>query len=190
MLAEPKPREVFPMTTAVWHYARGVSLAAKKDVAGAKLEQESFRMAVKAVPQGATFGQNSTADILGIAEKTLEGEILYREGKADQAFAALREAARREDHLHYIEPPAWIQPVRHALGAALMDAHRDREAEAVYREDLARYPGNGWSLFGLSQSLKRQGKTAEASAIAKQFDEIWRHADVKLASSCFCLQGQ
>jgi len=190
MLAEPKPRDLFPMTIAVWHYARGVSLAAKKDVAGAKREQESFRVAVKAVPNTEVFAQNPAADILGIAEKTLDGEILYREGKANEAFAALREAARREDHLHYIEPPAWIQPVRHALGAALMDAGRYGEAETVYREDLARYPENGWSLFGLSQSLKKQGKTAEAAEVAKRFDAIWQRADVKLASSCFCLKGQ
>ena len=71
-----------------------------------------------------------------------------------------------------------------------MDAGRYDEAEAVYREDLARYPENGWSLFGLSQSLKKQGKTAEAAEVAKRFDAIWQRADVKLASSCFCLKGQ
>jgi tetratricopeptide (TPR) repeat protein len=190
MLAEPKPRDLFPMTISVWHYARGVSLAAKKDVAGAKREQAAFRAAVKAVPNTEVFAQNPAADILGIAEKTLDGEILYRDGKTDEAFAALREAARREDHLHYIEPPAWIQPVRHALGAALMDAGRYGEAETVYREDLARYPENGWSLFGLTQCLKKQGKAAEAGEVAKRFDKTWQRADVKLASSCFCLPEQ
>jgi tetratricopeptide (TPR) repeat protein len=190
MLAEPKPRDCFPLTTALWHYARGVSLAAKDDVGAAKREQQAFAAAAKAVPKDATFSKNPAADILGVAEKTLAGEILYREGKTDEAVAALREAARREDTLHYIEPPAWIQPVRHALGAALMDARRYADAEAVYRDDLAHYPENGWSLFGLSRSLKMQGKDAEASAIAVRFDKIWQHADVKLSSSCFCLQGR
>ena len=190
MLAEPKPRECFPITTAVWHYARGVSYAAKNDVAAAKSEQHAFLAAVKSVPKDASFSQNPAADILAVAKKTLAGEILYREGKTDEAVAALREAARREDNLHNIEPPAWIPPVRHALGAALMDARRYTDAEAVYREDLARYPENGWSLFGLSQSLKMQGKNAQASEVAIRFDKIWQHADVKLSSSCFCLQGR
>jgi hypothetical protein len=190
MLAEPKPRDCFPITTALWHYARGVSLAAKNDVAAAKSEQQAFTAAVKAVPKNATFSKNPAADILGVAEKTLAGEVLYREGKVDEAVAALCEAARREDNLHYMEPPPWIQPVRHALGAALMDARRYADAEAVYRDDLARYPENGWSLFGLARSLKMQGKDAEASAVSLRFGKVWQHADLKLSSSCFCLQGR
>jgi len=190
MLAESKPRDCFPIATALWHYARGVSFAAKHDVAAAKSEQQAFAASVTAVPKDASFARNPAADILGIAERTLAGEILYREGKTDEAVAALREAARREDNLHYIEPPAWIQPVRHALGAALMDARRYSDAEAVYRDDLAHYPDNGWSLFGLSRSLKMQGKNAEASAVTIRFEKIWQHADLKLSSSCFCLQGQ
>jgi tetratricopeptide (TPR) repeat protein len=190
MLAEPEPRKAFPIARALWHYARGVSLAAKDDLVQAKEEQLAFVAATKAMPKDASFHKNSAADILGIADKMLAGEILYREGKPDEAFAALREAVRREDNLRYIEPPTWIQPVRHALGAALMDNRRYADAEAVYREDLNRYPENGWSLYGLSQSLKKQGKDADASAVTARFDKIWQHADVKLASSCFCLQGR
>jgi tetratricopeptide (TPR) repeat protein len=190
MLAEPKPRASFPLTTALWHYGRGLALAAKNDVEAAKAEQKAFRAAAQAVPKEAMFAKNAAADILGVAEQMLAGEILYREGKTAEAIAALTEAARREDQLHYIEPPAWIQPVRHALGAALMDAERYRDAEAVYRADLDHYPENGWSLFGLSRSLKLQGKDADAAAAAARFEKIWQHADVKLSSSCFCLQGR
>jgi len=89
-----------------------------------------------------------------------------------------------------MEPPPWIQPVRHALGAVLMEAGRYPEAEAVYRADLTHYPENGWSLFGLSQSLRKQEKKAEAAAVRARFDKTWQHADVKLSSSCFCLQGR
>jgi tetratricopeptide (TPR) repeat protein len=165
-------------------------LAAKDDVAAAKREQQAFAAAAEAVPKDATFSKNPAADLLSVAEKTLAGEVLYREGQTDEAVAALREAARREDNLRYIEPPAWIQPVRHALGAALMDARRYADAEAVYRDDLTHHPENGWSLFGLSRSLKMQGKDADASAVTTCFDKIWQHADVKLSSSCFCLQGR
>jgi tetratricopeptide (TPR) repeat protein len=188
MLAEPEPRKEFPVSTILWHYGRGVALAAKGQVAPAKAEQEEFRKAVKQIPPTTVVGKNLAVSLFGVAGKMLDGEILYREGKIDEAIEALRDSAKREDRLRYIEPPDWIQPVRHALGAALMDAGRFAEAEQVYREDLVRYPNNGWSLYGLSQALKRQGKGAEALTVKLQFDKAWEHADIKLASSCFCLQ--
>ncbi len=190
MLAEPKPRDCFQLTTALWHCARGVAFAAKSDLEKAKAEQKEFAAAAKAVPKDAEFGKNKASNLLAIAESLLSGEILYRDGKPEEGIAALKEAVRREDALHYIEPPDWIQPVRHALGATLMDAKRYAEAEAVYRQDLARYPENGWSLFGLSRALQKQGKDAEAAAVAARFERIWQHADVKLTSSCFCLEGK
>jgi tetratricopeptide (TPR) repeat protein len=188
MLAEPKPRKEFPITTALWHYGRGVAFAAKGLVEQAKAEQKEFQLAIKHVPPTATFSKNLAISLFGVAERVLTGEILYREGKVDEGIAALRESVQREDRLRYAEPPAWIQPVRHALGAALMDAHRFAEAEQVYRDDLEHYPENGWSLYGLSQALKGQGKTAEALTVKLQFDKAWERADIKLASSCFCLQ--
>jgi len=188
MLAEPKPHEEFPIATALWHYARGVSFAAKGSVDQAKNEQKEFQLAIEHVPPTANFSKNPASSIFGVAERMLTGETLYREGKVDEAIAALRESVKREDNLKYAEPPAWIQPVRHALGAALLDSRRFAEAEQVYRDDLARYPNNGWSLYGLSRAFKGQGKNAEALAVTQQFDKAWEHADVKLASSCFCLQ--
>jgi tetratricopeptide (TPR) repeat protein len=188
MLAEPQPRKEFPITTALWHYARGVSFAAKGLVDQAKAEQKEFQLAIKRVPPGATFGKNLAISLFGVAERMLTGEILYREGKVDEGIAALRESAQREDRLHYAEPPGWIQPVRHALGAAMLESRRFADAEQVYRDDLARYPDNGWSLYGLSRALKLQGKTDEALTVKLQFDKAWQHADIKLASSCFCLQ--
>jgi tetratricopeptide (TPR) repeat protein len=190
LLAEPKPRECFPITTALWHFARGVALAAKNNLDEARAEQSAFVAAVKAVPKDAVAGKNAAHDLLGVAEKMLAGEILYREGKSVEALAALREAVRREDKLRYIEPPDWIEPVRHALGAALLDAGLHTEAETVFREDLARHPENGWSLYGLARSLRMQGKGEDAAAASARFEKAWQRADVKLSSSCFCLQSK
>lgn len=187
VLAEPEPPEHFPVSRALRLYARGVALAAKKDVAGAKAEQARFRAAQAALPEGVLFGLNPAADVLAIAERMLAGEILYREGQTEAAVAALRAAVEREDALRYIEPPDWIQPVRHALGATLLHARRFAEAEAVYRDDLKRHPENGWSLFGLKESLRAQGQAAEADAVARRFLDAWQEADVELTSSCFCL---
>jgi tetratricopeptide (TPR) repeat protein len=190
MLAEPPPKSTFPVATAFWHFARATAFAAKKDLVSAKTEQAAFATAMQSIPAGAIFHKNSAAEVLGVGESMLAGEILYREGKVDQAIARLREAAAREDALLYVEPPEWILPARHTLGATLMDARRPAEAEAVYLEDLARRPENGWSLFGLSRSLRMQKKTAKAATVAARFQAAWQHADIKLTASCLCLPGK
>jgi tetratricopeptide (TPR) repeat protein len=185
VLAEPEPKDLFPLARTLRHYARGVALAALKRPADARSEQKAFLEARKKVAKDATFGNNSAADLMNVAESALEGEILYREGKKDAAFAALREAVKREDALRYAEPPDWIQPIRHTLGAALLDSGRPAEAETVYRDDLKHWPENGWSLLGLSQSLRAQGK--DAAEIDRRFREAWKDADLKTTSSCLCL---
>jgi len=93
-----------------------------------------------------------------------------------------------EDNLKYDEPPAWMIPIRHSLGANLMAAGNYAEAEQIYREDLKRLPGNGWSLYGLSQSLAAQKKD-EASIVKAQFEQAWAKADMKINSSCLCRPG-
>jgi len=135
------------------------------------------------------FGNNSAAALLAVAEQVLRGEILFFEGRRDAAFVALRRAAALEDQLRYDEPPDWIQPVRHALGAALMRSGRAAEAEAVYREDLARLPGNVWSLVGLARSLRVQRRDAEAVAVEAQLAAAAVDADIVLTTSCLCLPG-
>ena len=114
MLAEPEPAEFLPVSRAVRLYAHSVALAAKNQVADAKKEQARFLAAKQALPKEATFGLNTADHVLTVAEKMLAGEILYREGKVDEAVAALRESVALEDKLRYNEPPDWIQPVRHA----------------------------------------------------------------------------
>jgi predicted Zn-dependent protease len=112
-----------------------------------------------------------------------------REGKTDEGIARLRDAMKAEDVLHYVEPPDWMIPVRHSLGAVLMKAGKSADAEQLYREDLRRLPENGWSLYGLAESLRRQGKADEAAAVDARFQKIWANADLKIHSSCLCQPG-
>jgi tetratricopeptide (TPR) repeat protein len=190
ILARPEPPDYLQVTRAVHPYARGVAYAAMGQVVQARAELRVFIERKAALPETAMFVQNTAANVLAIAEVLLEGEILYREGKVDDSIAALTEAVRLEDQLRYIEPPDWIQPVRHVLGATLMDSNRYAEAEQVYRADLERHPHNGWSLHGLAQSLAAQNRLAEAAAARALFNQAWSHADVQLTSSCFCLPGK
>jgi tetratricopeptide (TPR) repeat protein len=122
---------------------------------------------------------------LAIAEEMLNGELEYRRGNFDSAFAHLRRSVALDDALPYDEPWGWMQPARHALGALLLEQGHVEEAEAVYRADLKQNPDNGWSLYGLEQSLRAQGKVDQATDIKKQFDVAWRNADVQLAASSF-----
>src|SRR5262249_54989827 len=135
------------------------------------------------------------ARLLSIAEQMLQGEIAYRRGKHDVAFAHLRAAIALEDDLPYDEPWGWMQPIRHALGALLLEQGHVAEAETVYREDLGLggslpraqiHPDNVWALRGLLGCLERRGETAEAALIRQRLGFAAARADVPVAVSCFC----
>jgi tetratricopeptide (TPR) repeat protein len=190
ILAEPEPLARYTHARAWRYLARGIARAAQGDPVGARAEERDFAAARAGIAAGAMYRKNPLADVMEIAARLLDGEILLREGKIDAALAALQAAVEREDKLRYAEPPAWAQPVRQALGAALLQRNRLLEAELVYREDLARTADNGWSLFGLAQCLRLQNKNLdEAAALETRFKHVWAHADVTLTSSCFCQPG-
>ncbi|PZR71752.1 MAG: hypothetical protein DLM73_15320 [Chthoniobacterales bacterium] len=188
ILAEPdKYPEGMPFVRAFHHAARGTAFAAKGDTASARKEQAQFLEGAKLVPKETQIGNNFAPAVLSIATHMLEGEILVAEKKVDEGIAELQTAVKEEDLLKYDEPPAWMIPVRHSLGAVLMKAGKFAEAEQVYRDDLARLPDNGWSLFGLAESLHEQKKNdAEATATKSKFQKTWAKADVKITTSCLC----
>ena len=132
------------------------------------------------------MGNNLASEVIQIARAMAVGELAYHEGDHDRAFASLRTAVRLEENLAYDEPPGWMQPVRHALGALLLTDGQLAEAEEVYRADLERHPNNAWSLLGLRQSLENQGRTEEVQAMALQVDRAWARADVSPVASCYC----
>jgi tetratricopeptide (TPR) repeat protein len=189
ILAEPDHPEFMVFTRAFRHAARGIAYAAKGDTRSARTEQSAFLEAIKLIPAEDKLGNNSCDAVLKIVTPMLDGEILVREDHVDAGLAELRKAVVAEDALNYDEPPGWILPVRHSLGANLMQAGRYAEAEQVYLDDLAHLPENGWSLFGLARSLQLQGKRDEASAVEARFQKIWANADIPITSSCLCRPG-
>jgi tetratricopeptide (TPR) repeat protein len=190
ILAAPQPdKEYMPYTNAFHHAARAIALAATDKTAEARAEQKLWNEGLKKVPEGAVFHNNPMPAIYTLASTMVEGEILVREGKTDEGLDKLREAVKLEDALHYDEPPAWMIPGRHVLGAALMKAGKAAEAEQVYRDDLKKLPNNGWSLFGLADSLRKQGKDDEAKEVDARFKEVWSKADIQITSSCLCQTG-
>lgn len=187
ILATPQPEADLKYPTGVWHFARGLAYTAQDKIAQAQQELEQLDLLARD-PELETvtiWDINTSQNILKIATEVLRGELAAKQGDYLQAIAHLRQAVTLEDALTYDEPADWSIPVRQYLGAALLKDHRFAEAEQVYREDLALYPNNGWSLFGLVQSLQAQGKESEAQMTQQQFDSAWQYADVQLTASIF-----
>ncbi|WP_437970403.1 hypothetical protein WMF04_14420 [Sorangium sp. So ce260] len=182
VLAVPAPPSEQRYTTGIWRYARGLALASTGRPDDAAREADALR-ASSSESAGVIIGRNRAQDLLEIASLVLESQIASERGETGAAVRMLQAAVRVEDTLLYFEPADWPEPVRHALGAALLKAGRPRDAEATYREDLARNPDNGWSLCGLEQSLRAQGREEEAAAAHERFERAFARADVQLSGS-------
>jgi tetratricopeptide (TPR) repeat protein len=170
----------------VWHYARGVAFNAKGAADDATRELRALEAILQAVSPDRTVAFFFRAkNMLQLAANLLGGEIAAKAGDFTTAERLLRTAVAEQDSHWFTEPPPWYFPVRQSLGAVLLQAGRAGDAEPVYREDLRRNPNNGWSLFGLAQSLRAQGKSAEASQVDESFRKAWAQADVKLTASRF-----
>jgi tetratricopeptide (TPR) repeat protein len=188
ILAEPDQyAENMPFTRAFHYAARAIAYAAKGEPDNARKAQSIFLERAKAVPKEAGVGNNTCEAIIAVVGPMVEGEILVAEGKIDSGIEQLRTAIEKEDALRYDEPPGWLIPVRHSLGAVLMKQQRFADAEQVYRDDLARLPENGWSLLGLAESLRKQKKNAdEVAQTQAKFKKIWAKADLTITTSCLC----
>jgi tetratricopeptide (TPR) repeat protein len=177
VLAEPVPSEDLPFTAALVSYARGVAHAARGETDDARAELAQVRAALDA-----TDDELGRA-ILDIAQHALAGEIDFRSGDLSGAEAHFRAAMEIEDGLLYMEPPHWYYPIRHSLGAVLLAAGRAADAEAMYRQDLARFPENTWSLTGLAASLRAQGRDGQADELEQRRTRLG--GDVQIVASRF-----
>ncbi|MGJ8636881.1 MAG: hypothetical protein ACSHX5_08560 [Phycisphaerales bacterium] len=186
ILEEPDYPEYRLMSRATWSYARSVACSALGRTTQARREMAEFERRIGLVPEEWYVMQNPVGNILPIARAMVKGELLYREGKKEEAFAILREGIVVEDQLIYDEPPGWMLPVRHALGALLVESGEFVEAEKLYREDLEFNRGNGWALVGLREALVGQGKMGEAMKLDDRISAAFADADTVVESSCFC----
>ena len=195
-LEPPADPQLFCTLNAFTHYARGLGCAATGDLAGAEAAERAFLQACDAVPDTRLLHNNRVVDLLAIARQMLRGEILYRAGETERAFAHLRRAVELDDGLPYDEPWGWMQPARHALGALLLEQGHIAEAEAVYRADLGLggalprasvHPDNVWSLKGLYDCLEARGGADDLPAIRQRLALAQARAD-HVAASCGCAQ--
>ncbi len=195
----PDDPELYCHTTAVLHYAKAIAHAASGNIAEAGAEANLFEVARARVSEDRYLFNNPCQDILAIAAEMMAGEIEYRKGNYEKAFAHLRRSVELDDNLNYAEPWGWMQPTRHALGALLLEQGQVAEAEQVYRADLgldntlsrpSQHPNNVWSLQGYVDCLQQQGKRAEATAMAARLSLAKARADVEINTSCYCALSQ
>ena len=191
----PPCETLYCVSASMHHYARAIAFATLKQFKEAEQEQALFHQSLTRIPENRRFFNNPARDTLAIAEKMIEGELLYHTSDYRQAFEALRESVVRDDCLAYSEPWAWMHPPRHALGALLLEQGHYAEAEQVYRTDLglngqlqrcAQHPDNVWALHGLVECLRHRNAVEETACYEPRLARAVELADVHIEASCLC----
>ncbi|KAE8422833.1 hypothetical protein BDV36DRAFT_309824 [Aspergillus pseudocaelatus] len=194
-MALPEDRELYCVTTATIHYAKGIAYAATNRVSEAEQERKLYVAAIERVPNTRRTHPNRSVDILNVGVAMLDGEIEYRRGEHDKAFETMRRAIDLDDGLNYAEPWGWMQPVRHAFAALSLEQGNVEAAAEAYKADLGlnstlgrahHHPNNVWALQGYYECLVRHGRDDEAKLLEPLVKVALAVADVPVKSSCFC----
>jgi tetratricopeptide (TPR) repeat protein len=184
ILNTKEPHNETPYLIGMWSYVKGSALVATGELLEAEAELNNLREQIDEQGVNETGVDPTPAShLLTLAANGLLGELREAQGDLDGAIKAFTTAVALEDDNSYIEPPDWPQSMRLYLGAALLEAKREEEAEVVYRKDLEWNQQSGWSTFGLYQAIQAQGRTEEANLVARQFKSFWRNADTELKRS-------
>ncbi len=183
ILAEEVPESEVPMEQISWSFARGLAFLRSGEVERAEQSLREIDDLMATVDPDEQFRYSPLADVVALPRSILAGEILHNQGKTAEAIAALEHGIEKEDGLVYSEPRAWHMPVRHTLGAILLEDEQFAAAESVYQDALEDLPNQGWAFFGLKKALLAQDKQAEAKKAAAEFERVWARADVWLRSS-------
>lgn len=180
-VADVKSRPVPPIQGALWDFAQGYAHLKRGEVDFATLYLQ--RVKKTADTSKAMIRVHTAKNLLGVVAGILEGEIARTAGDLPTAIATFQTAFDLQESLTYDEPEPLPFHAGHWLGAALLDAKRPADAEQAYRKELEHHPHNGWSLLGLQQALKAQGKpTTDVDADLKA---SWSRADTWIRSSRF-----
>jgi tetratricopeptide (TPR) repeat protein len=185
-LTQPPDVNDFLVDRALWHFTRGLAFAAKKDAAAAEATQRALSaIAASEAAKKLSSPVFPAADTLNVASLWLAGKVAGANGDTRAMIEHLAKAVAAEDAIPYMEPSYWPVPARPTLGAAWLQAGDAAKAEQVFREDLKRWPRHAWSLFGLVQALRRQGRTQSAELVRREFEAAWQRADVQLSLEWF-----
>jgi pimeloyl-ACP methyl ester carboxylesterase/tetratricopeptide (TPR) repeat protein len=181
ILKEPKPDPSLKIVTAFWHFARGSAYAASKDTAKAEAELAALKAVNQSLTPEVRVFNNTASDVTKVGELELEGKIALARGDKQAGIDLLNKSIAAEDATYYAEPADWDLPVREVLGGVLFANGDYSGAEKVFRAEILRRPRNGRALFGLAESLRKQGKEAAAKSVQGEYEKAWQYADTKLS---------
>ena len=185
ILTLPDPGDKLFHSQIVWRFARGMAFMRKGSPEKTLVEIKKLdSLSLNEEMKKQMVNQNRLFQIYLVASNTLKGEF-YINTEKEKGINFLKVAKQNELDLVYAEPPAWNIPVAHFLGDALLKAGNYEEAEQVFREDQKIFPNNGWSLYGIQQSLQNQNKTREAQEVSLKFRQAWKYADITITNSVF-----
>ena len=174
IFALPDPGDTIPYVKAMWLYARGVALAARRDFASAAAAADAIGTLEHTADFKLLKESNIPAqDVLRIAQTLILARVAQAKGDTSIAIAQFEKAAALQDALPYTEPPYWYYPIRQSLAAALLQGGHFDEAEQQFLRALARAPANAWSYFGLAELYKARGNTAAANQAEADLARTW-----------------
>ena len=180
VLQEPLESEDGLFEKALYHYARALAFAGQGKLPEAAQEKAAVdRIATSQEAKELETDVLPGQSVLTVASLELEAALARAKKDLPAMIQAYEKAIAAQDKLPYMEPPFYHYPIRQAYGAALLQANKPAEAEQVFRADLKQTPHNGWSLYGLAQSLQAQNKTDQAERVQQRFEEAWEFADSK-----------
>lgn len=186
LLQLQQPAAAHINSNVLYHFGKGMALAATQKITEAKQELAALQQQMKDSSLTIPFSPFSPSiDGATVAENLLAGTIALKEKRMTDAVAAFKKAVTTETNMVYNEPRDWMLNPKHYLGNAYLQNKDGINAEKTFTEDLNYNNENGWALFGLYQSLLLQNKKAAASKVWERYNAAFGKADIKLTAPVF-----
>jgi tetratricopeptide (TPR) repeat protein len=171
-LSAPPPD--LALVTAMYHYARAVAFAARKDTPSAQGEIDAIaRLERETDYKPFEEWLLPAKEILQTARLVAQGRLADANGDLAGAAKAYDDAVFIEDTLAYMEPPYWYYPIRQSLGSVMLRQGKLDDAEKLFRDSLGRVRNNGWALAGLAETYRRKGDAKAENAARRAFAKAW-----------------
>jgi tetratricopeptide (TPR) repeat protein len=174
VLAMREPDKRLPYVAAMRHYARATAYANLHNKVGFDREMAALASLRQSGAFQSMIDQGVPApDLLQLADTVARARFASATGRNNEVIKLYRDAIEVEAKIPYMEPPFWYYPVHQSLGAALYRAGKYQEAQEAFTAALARYPNNGWALYGLAASERALGRKPFAAAAQVALNRAW-----------------